>query len=241
MLNSYLEQNNISVYALARKTGIPYSTLSDIANGKTDIRSVSASVLYKLAKGLDVSMESLYEDSYEKRIYYLYNEGRQVVLYAGRERFSYQGPRNLVGFKDIAANKAGVLYVDTYFNNENGQIFTEEDYIDLNEIFEGHDELLCADYDVVIGMPGMSRAQYLVSNSLLVSDNMSILEYDNGTRDVVLEIVNIKRNKEKMLLRIKDYAVLFSNMSKKMETRAIESTRRNHDLILEEIKERKRA
>ena len=64
---------------------------------------------------------------------------------------------------------------------------------------------------------------------------------DNGTDDIILEITNIKRNKEKMLLRLRDYSVLFSNMSKKMEERALASVRINRTLLEEEVGERRRA
>ena len=61
MLSSIIEQKNITPYRLAKDTGIAYSTLADIISGKTDIKCVSAQVLYKLAKGLGMSMEELYE------------------------------------------------------------------------------------------------------------------------------------------------------------------------------------
>lgn len=240
-LKDLIEKMNITTYSFASETGIPYSTLSDIVSGKTDVRNISASVLYKLSKGLGISMEELYMSSEENRVIYIYNNGRTVEIYAGSKRFSYMGPRNLMGFRNVVDNRNNVLYVDTYFEDENNKIYVEEDYIDLNEIFSGYEELLSAPYEIVISRPGLSRARYLIDNSIMISDNMAIMLGDNGTDDIILEITNIKRNKEKMLLRLRDYSVLFSNMSKKMEERALASVRINQTLLEEEVGERRRA
>lgn len=241
MLQTILENKGMTTYSLSHKSGVPYSTLSDIVSGKTDIQSASASVLYKLSTTLHISMEDLYLGKQEKRVLYLYNSGRNVFIYAGHKQFSYQGPKNLIGFRNITANRSNVLYVDTYFINENGRIFVEEDYIDLADIMAGYEDLLHNPYEVVIGRPGDSKTQYLIDNSLFVSDNLAVSRNDNGTDDIVVEVVNLKRNSDKMLLRVKDYAVLFSNMSNKMEKRAVAAVQRNYDLLIEELEERKRA
>lgn len=242
MLCSVLEDKHITTYALSGKTGIPYSTLSDIVCGKTDIKNVSASVLYKLSRALGMTMEQLYlsEESGE-RIYYLENKQRTVYIHADGRVFSYLGPVNLVGFRNISKVQSDVLYVDTYFLDEDERIYVEEDYIDLKDVFEGYESLLSGSYKVVTGAPGESRTRYLIDNSLLVSDGMAIAQGDNGTDDIVLEITNIKRNKDRLLLRLKDYTVLFSNMSKQMEKRSLDAVKRNQVIIYEELEERKRA
>ncbi len=241
MLNDIMDQKNITTYALSKKAGIPYSTLSDIVSGKTNIQDVSATVLYKLSQGLGVSMEALYLGKSERSTYYIYNKGRNITLYASRREFTYQGPKNLVGFRNINDIKNNVLYMDTYFYDTDGRIYVEEDYIDLNDVMAGGEDLLDCPYDIIIGLPGMSRTKFLIDNSLMVSDGMAIILTDNGTKDTVLEVVNLKRNKEKMMLRLKDYALLYSNMTGNMENRAIESVKRNHDLIIGETQERRHA
>lgn len=241
MLKLIMDNKGMSVYALSQKAGIPYSTLSDIVSGKTDIQGVSASALYKLSTALGVSMEDLYLGKQDTKTIHLYNQGRNVIIHAGHKHFSYLGPKNLVGFRNITDNQANVLYVDTYFTDERGRIYVEEDYIDLKDIMRGYEELLQAPYDVVIGSPGESRTKYLIENSLFVSDNMAVMPGDNGTTDIIVEIINLKRNTDKMILRLKDYAVLFSNMSGKMEERAKTAVERNIKLLTEELKERKHA
>ena len=241
MLNDIMDQKNITTYALSKNAGIPYSTLSDIVSGKTNIQDVSATVLYKLSQGLGVSMEALYLGKSERTTYYINNSGRNITIYAGRKAFTYQGPKNLVGFRNISNIRNNVLYIDTYFRNEDGRIYIEEDYIDLKDIMIGSEEFLDRPYDMIIGLPGMSRTRYLIDNSLMVSDGMAIILTDNGTKDAILEVINLKRNKEKMTLRLKDYTLFYSNMSRNMESRAIEAVKRNHDLINEEVRERRHA
>ena len=241
MLISFMEKKNITTYSLAKKADIPYSTLSDLVNGKTDIKSVSATVLYKLSKALDVSMEKLYLDEPDTQIFYLYNVGRRVYVRAAGKDYSYEGPKNLVGFKRVNEIKNDTVYVDTFFLGEDGRIFNEEDYLDLRDLLAGHESILDVHYEVLISKPGESRSGYLMKNAILVSDNMAIMENENSTDDYVVEIVNVKHNKEKMLMRLKDYAVLFSNMSKRMENRALETVQRNSELIISEVMERKHA
>ena len=48
-------------YRLAKQTGIPHATLSDICSGKTKLEKCCAETVYKLAKALGVTMELLTE------------------------------------------------------------------------------------------------------------------------------------------------------------------------------------
>jgi len=66
-INKLLEQQNITKYRLSKKSGIPHTTINDICNNRVDIKKCSAETLYKLAKALDISMESLIADAMEYR------------------------------------------------------------------------------------------------------------------------------------------------------------------------------
>lgn len=68
MLNEWIEQKNISLYRLSKNSGIPYSTISDICSGKTQIEKCSGETIYKLAKELDITMEELLEPYINKRV-----------------------------------------------------------------------------------------------------------------------------------------------------------------------------
>jgi plasmid maintenance system antidote protein VapI len=68
-INKIIEQKKITKYRLAKESGVPHATLNDICSGKTNIGKCSAETLYKIAKVLDVSMESLLSDNlYERKI-----------------------------------------------------------------------------------------------------------------------------------------------------------------------------
>lgn len=67
IINSLLEEQNITKYRLAKNSGIPYTTVNDICNGKAQLKKCSAETIYRLAKELNVSMEVLLEPYLVKR------------------------------------------------------------------------------------------------------------------------------------------------------------------------------
>ncbi len=62
-INKLLQEKQISKYKLAKESGVPQTTISDICSGRARIEKCSAETIYKIAKLLDVSMESLVEES----------------------------------------------------------------------------------------------------------------------------------------------------------------------------------
>ena len=66
-INELLKQKNITKYKLSKNSSVPFSTISDISTGKTNIKNCSAETLYKLAQALSVSMEELVVESMEYR------------------------------------------------------------------------------------------------------------------------------------------------------------------------------
>lgn len=61
IIDDLLKQARMTKYRLAKQTGIPHATLSDICSGKTKLEKCSAETVYKLAKALGVTMELLAE------------------------------------------------------------------------------------------------------------------------------------------------------------------------------------
>ena len=60
MLKTLCNLKEISVYRCSKDTNIPYSTLSDIANHKTDPNNINALILKRLAEYFSLSMDDLY-------------------------------------------------------------------------------------------------------------------------------------------------------------------------------------
>ena len=61
-INKILNHIGMTKYRLAKLSGIPHATLSELCSGKTSIEKCSGETLYKIAKALNISMESMLED-----------------------------------------------------------------------------------------------------------------------------------------------------------------------------------
>lgn len=53
---------------MAKDSGIAYTTINDICSGKARLEKCSAETIYRISKVLGVSMESLIEPCFDKRI-----------------------------------------------------------------------------------------------------------------------------------------------------------------------------
>lgn len=67
IITELLERNNMTKYRLSQNSNVPYTTLNDICNGKTNLAKCSAETVYRLARELNVSMEKLLKDCFESR------------------------------------------------------------------------------------------------------------------------------------------------------------------------------
>ena len=56
-----ISKSDMSIYRLAKNSKVPYATVNDIVNGKTDIRKCSFETMYRLSQALKVPMEELIE------------------------------------------------------------------------------------------------------------------------------------------------------------------------------------
>ncbi len=63
MFEALLKEKNMSVYQCAKLSGIPYTTVSELVNGKTRLEKCTAETVYRLSKVLGVSMEDLLDDT----------------------------------------------------------------------------------------------------------------------------------------------------------------------------------
>lgn len=67
IINDLLSQQNMSKYRLAKNSKVPYTTVNDICNGKTNLKYCNADTVYRLALELGVTMEALLAPCYEER------------------------------------------------------------------------------------------------------------------------------------------------------------------------------
>ena len=64
-INKLLQEKGLTKYRLSVLSGVPHATLSELCSGKTSIARCSVETIYKLAKTLGVSMETLVEDAFK--------------------------------------------------------------------------------------------------------------------------------------------------------------------------------
>jgi len=62
--NKVLKESGLSMYALSKRSGIPYTTINEIHNGKNDINQCAASTVCRLAAALNVSSDAILNDIY---------------------------------------------------------------------------------------------------------------------------------------------------------------------------------
>ena len=66
-VNELMAQKNVIKYRLSPNSGVPYTTVSDICNGKKKFENCSAKTVYKVAEALGVSVESLLDFNSNER------------------------------------------------------------------------------------------------------------------------------------------------------------------------------
>ena len=118
IIDDLLKQARMTKYRLAKQTGIPHATLSDICSGKTKLEKCSAETVYKLAKALGVTMELLAEGGIRQ------SERERAYEYGLPEYLQH----DLDAYKDGLKTKSKLL--DCYWGELYGSI-------NLAEISEG--------------------------------------------------------------------------------------------------------
>jgi len=68
MLKDIIFDKGVSIYKLSKKSGVAYTTLNDLCNGRTSVKKCSVETIYKIAQVLDVTMESIISPYIEKRV-----------------------------------------------------------------------------------------------------------------------------------------------------------------------------
>lgn len=66
-LDQLRQKRGLSVYELAKRSGVAYSTLNDLCKEKTKLNKANAETLWSLSHALQVSMEDLLAPYVEKR------------------------------------------------------------------------------------------------------------------------------------------------------------------------------
>ena len=99
-----LKDSGMTMYSLAKKTGLPYTTVNNLVNNRLDIKKCSADAVSKMSKVLGVTMEQLVDkydfltgtegeylgvkykwskDNEDHQLLLLVDEEREVVAWQG--------------------------------------------------------------------------------------------------------------------------------------------------------------
>lgn len=239
MLSDILKEKGKTVYKAAKESNVSYTTLHDIVIEKTDIKKASAETLYRLARYLDMSMEALYvaNDDCMETIF-IHNKGRYIVVETSVNRHQYLGPKNLICLNQINKIEGNVICVEAVFKDEDCGFVIEEDYIDLQDVLDVDKCILNHEYEVRIGQRKKKTKADLIDESLMVSDNMAIMWlFYPGVSHPMIEVRSLAKPAMKTVIRMSDYAIIETNMSKAMQNRAMEAVARNRELIILECGE----
>lgn len=131
---SMLQQKNMSMYRLAKISKVPYATLNDICNGKTQLAKCSAETVYRLAQALDISMEDLLQPYMVKRS--SFENFKSTVCHRVKEMGDVEF------MMDLLDNDIIRTYYDRHWHPESLYLLAMLDY--LSRL---HDLPLCSDYD----------------------------------------------------------------------------------------------
>ena len=63
LINEELKKKGWTKYRLSKDSGVPQTTINDICSGKADLEKCSAGTLYRLAKVLGVTVETILEST----------------------------------------------------------------------------------------------------------------------------------------------------------------------------------
>ena len=110
-IKTYMQENKIKTSQISAASSLPYTTVSDIINGRTDIDNASVKVLIKLSAAFNMPLDEFYrlakeqsptpdlEDGYTLHIkngkYYIEINGNKTPLCDNT-------PTNALFIKDIA-------------------------------------------------------------------------------------------------------------------------------------------
>lgn len=134
-INRIMEDRSLTRYQLAKASGIPYTTLCDICNGKTRIGKCSAETVYRLSKAIQIPMEQLLEGAN------LSVNDLQGVQKSRERSYEYGLPDYLQ--RDLDAYKEGLRTGSTLLDCLWGELYGS---INMAEISDGTITSEHADY-----------------------------------------------------------------------------------------------
>lgn len=137
MLKDYLKEQNISTYSLAKKIGMPYSTLNDLANGKVNVANCRVGFIKSLAEALNISMDDLYDIcSTEKEINISkYNLPAHISVRNKKYYASFEYGGKSFEIPVCEVNEDSTMFINNFAEWDVEDFILEKELEDINEIY----------------------------------------------------------------------------------------------------------
>ncbi|MBQ9360741.1 MAG: helix-turn-helix transcriptional regulator [Lachnospiraceae bacterium] len=111
-IREYLRNKKIKIIDISRNTDLPYTTVNDIVNGRTDIKNVSIGIAMKFSSALDISLDDFIRLFDAKKIYV--DEWQGEISARGKKYYLKYSKDDISGEKYLCkANKLNEKFVDT--------------------------------------------------------------------------------------------------------------------------------
>ncbi len=114
-IQSMLEKKKLTMYALAKLSGVPKTTVIDICTGKSSIEGCNAKTVYKLSKVLGCSMEELMTIDNSKYEYKTGLPKDKTYLEKGLPQFLQDSIRNMEKSWEIEDSGERDMHWDIYW------------------------------------------------------------------------------------------------------------------------------
>lgn len=116
-IKEYIKEKGIKLSNISKVTGIPYTTIGDIVNGKTDIDNASVKVFMKLSEAFSLTMDEFYKLAKETAPTPELADGYSLKIKNGKYYISGSNGTSYL----CKNNELNALYIkdiaETYINN----------------------------------------------------------------------------------------------------------------------------
>lgn len=116
MIKEYLKEKNISIYSLAKESGVAYSTLNDLCNGKVSIDNCKLGMVKKLADCLKLTLDEMYKMASNRTFVHIdkYDMDAEILVKNKRYHaaFEYGGEQVNLDICKVSEKNAG--YVSSF-------------------------------------------------------------------------------------------------------------------------------
>ena len=117
-IKEYLKKNNISIADISRDSGIPYTTVGDIINGRTDVDNASVGVLHGIADRVNMTMEELYQILKNDNSVPELHDGYRIIISNGKYFIKKDGNRTLLCKKNEVNTRFIKEIAETFIKND---------------------------------------------------------------------------------------------------------------------------